>query len=1293
MAVFPVWTVVTLLMMLYTRVTVEGVPTQNLHRHMSKKELQYYFNVNDHDKVPEYHVTNPYQSNDAGDFVAYSMHQTRAKRSPGRDGHSFYKLNAFGSKLHLKLKKNEHLMAPGMKILRQNSDGTVTSNPAPENTFYIGHVVSDPRSTVAVSNNGGLTGIVKTSRETLFVHPLPAHLAKHVTSSDEVTPHLVYRRSLRNDALYPTIENEENSRFSSSLEAEDFSKNYPVPKFKTLKVGLMCPTSLVAKYSSGNLYKVTGGAEKFLLLLANMVAGMYQDPSIGEIKLTYVVTNVTVIEPAKLGFTPQDSSDTKLTKLVRKVASDNKVQKVAFDVFSYVSNAITGGALASVNTICNWVDGNVNQDIGLQTALHIAHETGHNFGLGHDSGACAAQSYIMKSDLPGGEHATEWSECSRNALQRLLKDEARSDCLDDSPFGDDHPTLPPNFREKLPGKVVDGDMQCEMNYGEGWKRYRTTQCAVLYCIKDYTLLSKNAIVGDGTECGLNRWCIKGKCEHSGIPINAIDGGWSEWSSYTNCTHKCGGGVQHKKRHCNNPKPFHGKPCHGRSREYRICNPQDCPSGEKDYRQLQCDQKMPGTPTYYFERDVCGVYCRAGSTITKIGTVPDGYRCTRNKKDFSVCIDGNCRPVGCDHVLDSKTVEDRCGVCGGDGNTCTRVRSLYTDSPSMKGPDNAALITELPMGTKGALFVMANNTLNYLGVQDANGSYIVGGHLGGNQVKPAAGTLVHYRHKRRKPSQDSITITGPTKEVLRVVYVKKSDKSGGNPGVGYHYLVLGLPDTSSDGFKWVTGSWSACSRTCAVGIRRRDVRCVRVDDESPASDSACPGKMPNVEPCNTQPCAAKWTFSKWTPCSKTCGMGHQQRQLRCLEEVAPNDFRETNSCSAPKPTGITSVGCNRYPCPAEWHTRPWSACSTQCAIGTKHRQVLCSRVDEAGNFSVIAEEFCRYLNKPPTQAACNEDLPCGPRPPLCPHNHHCSNGGTCASNPAGYKCICKKGFAGLECEIKLDPCVTKPCSNGGSCSPGVSDHWNYTCQCLPRFTGRNCETKITACMSNPCMNGATCADNGSFSKYTCTCLAGYLGEQCQVSTFYHIGCFNHDNTVMPPLDNRKRELDIDKVASSVIKCAEQAQDKGYKYFSVGLKEACYSGPKAGETYFKKGPAPAKKKCTANGVGKKGASVVYTFEPVPAYEQLGCFRAIAKKKKPLGIKYIKFSNQGNKKKQTTIDQCARVARAKGYTYFAVQNTAECWSDNDAKDRYQLLGPSGKCKDGVGLKGANMVYRFTE
>ena len=47
------------------------------------------------------------------------------------------------------------------------------------------------------------------------------------------------------------------------------------------------------------------------------------------------------------------------------------------------------------------------------------------------------------------------------------------------------------------------------------------------------------------------------------------------------------------------------------------------------------------------------------------------------------------------------------------------------------------------------------------------------------------------------------------------YVQKNENSGGNPGVNYHFLVLGQPSNSS-AYKWVAGDWSTCSRSCAVG---------------------------------------------------------------------------------------------------------------------------------------------------------------------------------------------------------------------------------------------------------------------------------------------------------------------------------------------------------------------------------------------------------------------------------------------------------------------------------------------
>ena len=54
------------------------------------------------------------------------------------------------------------------------------------------------------------TGLVKTSRDTLFLHPLPPHLAKHVTSSKDATPHLVYRRSFEDSDAWCNIKSGKN---------------------------------------------------------------------------------------------------------------------------------------------------------------------------------------------------------------------------------------------------------------------------------------------------------------------------------------------------------------------------------------------------------------------------------------------------------------------------------------------------------------------------------------------------------------------------------------------------------------------------------------------------------------------------------------------------------------------------------------------------------------------------------------------------------------------------------------------------------------------------------------------------------------------------------------------------------------------------------------------------------------------------------------------------------------------------------------------------------------------------
>uniref|UniRef100_A0A3B3W1U0 Thrombospondin-1 n=1 Tax=Poecilia latipinna TaxID=48699 RepID=A0A3B3W1U0_9TELE len=64
------------------------------------------------------------------------------------------------------------------------------------------------------------------------------------------------------------------------------------------------------------------------------------------------------------------------------------------------------------------------------------------------------------------------------------------------------------------------------------------------------------------------------CQMSPCPIN---GEWGPWSPWDTCSATCGGGVQTKKRLCNDPMPkYGGKDCIGDATMVQICNKQDCP---------------------------------------------------------------------------------------------------------------------------------------------------------------------------------------------------------------------------------------------------------------------------------------------------------------------------------------------------------------------------------------------------------------------------------------------------------------------------------------------------------------------------------------------------------------------------------------------------------------------------------------------------------------------------------------------------------------------------------------------
>ena len=62
---------------------------------------------------------------------------------------------------------------------------------------------------------------------------------------------------------------------------------------------------------------------------------------------------------------------------------------------------------------------------------------------------------------------------------------------------------------------------------------------------------------------------------------SVDGGWSEWNSWSICT-KTVGGIQTRKRECTNPEPGRcGKHCDGTGAMLRVCsNMSSCQEGNR-----------------------------------------------------------------------------------------------------------------------------------------------------------------------------------------------------------------------------------------------------------------------------------------------------------------------------------------------------------------------------------------------------------------------------------------------------------------------------------------------------------------------------------------------------------------------------------------------------------------------------------------------------------------------------------------------------------------------------------------
>lgn len=1148
-----------------------------LHLHMTEMELERYFGVQTLADVPEYEITEPYLSDSSGDFVSHTLHE-RFTREIRHLTERHYVMNAFGNKMHLKLKRNTQLVRPGLELETRHENEGTTRTPANLNSYFHGKVASDSSSLVAVGNAKGLTGMIKLARDTLFIHPIPDHLTKHVITKSKAKPHLIYKKS-----TYPHVcQSDVNFDVLNNTSDHINITRSPSNLHKFLQVELLADENVAVRHKNDTA--------DFLLVLANIVAGMFHDHSVGKIKVNYVVSRLVIITNKELKVSRNATNGERMGKLnewINKHKPKNKSDPMYMDVTTLIHVGSRGG-LALAGGLCSHrVIGNVNGYAGLQTAGIIAHETAHNFGVGHDNGKpCKDGVNIMSTVLPDGKGALKWSSCSKDVLQTVLSGPG-SKCLEDPPQIS-LPTLSDSkLAQKLPGFLFDADTQCKFLYGEDFRQcphsnFRT--CDTLYCSRTWSVCETIfAPPADGTKCGDRHWCIKGNCVDNGLP--PTDGGWSEWSDYSPCSQTCGGGVQYRERTCTNPPPDNGgKVCIGLPRgKWRICNSQiECPL--PTYRDVQCSKTNPGSLAHY-SGDSCVLACiKHGWLVTYHGTVADGSRCNNRPESFDVCIDGKCRAVGCDHVVESGTVKDRCGICDGNGSKCILEKSAYTKYYKRyhHGYDKADTIIVLPTGTANARFKKRRKTYNNLGIKDdSTGKYIIRLPSWSTSIY-YKGTRIEYEHNDHKYA-DSISLAGPTKVPLRVVFVWLYEM---NPeGVDFEYYRPLLSNESSQVVpsKWIHSNWSPCSMKCGQGVSTRELSCVRSDDETPASVASCSRALkPSTQQiCNNPSCKPEWHLTEWSRCSKTCANGSHYRVVYCRKQINASHFEKLNDSSCDikaKPNAHRLFQrCNEVQCPAEWRPQSWSKCSATCGGGLMTRKLECIKINELGMTELAHNHLCRYAVQPPTKTVCNDDKPCDPPP-----------------------------------EIQV------------AC-----------------FVG-----------------------------------ADKLGEV--------VGDFTN-------------EIKWENTNEVVKKCANLIHQKGYKLFAMGRNGLCLSANDIRDKYHTSGTEGA---YCRSGIGIGNSIFVYSFEPVPKLEPLGCYRDDGNNR-TLPDLYANFRNQIRwRQMNLTVNQCARVAHDIGYEYFAIQFYGECFGGRNAGTRYNKYGKSSSCWEfekesrlGIGSHFSNFVYRIKQ
>jgi len=680
-------------------------------------------------------------------------------------------------------------------------------------------------------------------------------------------------------------------------------------------------------------------------------------------------------------------------------------------------------------------------------------------------------------------------------------------------------------------------------------------------------------LGDDTE---DEECFLVHCQ--------VNGNFSEWSPWTQCSKTCGDGLQTRSRSCDNPTPkYGGLSCTGDTNQNRYCKMGEC--CDVSYKDLGCFADKGGSNRPLPEMLFSDEAKRKAESWDEF--LPDLIcSCAKAAKEKNYKFFGIQNFAECWSGSNAKDTYQKDGA----SHSCIKTERLL----------NATNVTK--MGEKYEACPKDN--------------LVCAGKLGANYVYGLDNvTVMDGNYTEWSPwGNCSATCGGGLKQRQRTCTNPKPGYGGKDCaaiGSDTDSAVCNLNPCPVDGDWGGWGQWTQCSVSCGNGTVSRTRAC----DSPPPQHGGDPcfneASFEQVMPCFAGHCPVDGkclNWGSWSPCSVTCGVGNKTRNRNCTE---PKHGGKECICSKKD-----SESCKVMDCPVNgnWGSwSPWTSCSVMCGAGMKNRSRECNAPEpKFGGHSCngsktettsCSEAPCPVDGNYTDWSAWDEcSVLCGGG--IRQRNRFCTNP---APQHNGKDC------SAIGPASESQNCNESPCPQNG----GFTE-WSPWSSCSASC-GEGTENSTRSC-SNPVpkFNGTACVGDKVRSR---ACKI----QDCCKTPYKRIGCFA-DKGASKTRPLPELLFDVSSNASQLVgsqwnyylleivcKCAEEAKQRKYTHFGVQEYGKCYSGPDVKGTYNRDGPSTecvatspegsvktesnSHLKCTpsdAHCAGKAGANFIYGLE---------------------------------------------------------------------------------------------------